>query len=64
MMHCSSCKKRFNWKALCCAEGNGDYCSMACLPEGELDEPFALNYYHLLNSFEEPPIIHFGESAT
>lgn len=57
MKKCSSCKKKFAWKALGCAGGNGEFCSMACLPEGELDESYALDYFHLLNAFEEPPII-------
>lgn len=30
---------------------------MACLPEGELDEPIAIHYYSFFESFEDLPII-------
>ena len=60
MIKCSSCKKKFTWKALGWIGGKEEFCSMACLPEGELDEPFAMHYYSLFEScrpFEELPII-------
>jgi len=60
MIKCSSCKKKFAWKAIGWTGGKEEFCSMACLPEGELDEPFAMHYYSLFESyrrFEELPII-------
>jgi len=47
MIKCSSCKKKFTWKALGWAGGKEEFCSMVYLPEGELDEPFAMQYYSL-----------------
>ena len=56
---CSTCEKIFDWETLKWHGDQQKFCSTACLPEGVLDEPFALQYVGLVQSFwdieNQPP---------
>ena len=53
MKICVTCKEEFEWEAFGWHGGEEEFCSVACLPEGVLDEPYALNYVGLTESYQD-----------
>ncbi len=53
MKQCSNCKREIYRKEFVWHGGPEQFCSEDCLPEGVLDETYAMNYVFLLESFNE-----------
>ena len=53
MKQCSNCKREFYHKEFVWHGGEGQFCSVDCLPEGVLDETYAMDYVFLVERFNE-----------
>ena len=51
MERCTTCHKKIWTEPFLADTGEGRYCSMDCLPEGVLDEPYGLAYVGLLERY-------------
>lgn len=66
MKQCSNCKKTINVKEFVWSGGLEVFCSADCLPEGVLNERYAMDYVGLLANYNEIadkswPIIEYEE---
>lgn len=53
MNACKTCDTQFKTEPFLSDEIEGFFCSMDCLPEGTLDEPYALSYAFLMAFYVE-----------
>lgn len=53
MKICVTCKEEFEWEAFGWHGGEEEFCSVFCLPEGVLDEPYAMDYVGLTESYQD-----------
>ncbi|MEK3937418.1 hypothetical protein MKY41_19185 [Sporosarcina sp. FSL W7-1349] len=51
MKTCTACHKKIGGEPFLAGTGNCRYCSMDCLPEGVMDEPYGLAYVGLLERY-------------